>query len=790
MKSVKDSPEKMSEPIKEYSLYSLNEKNEHYLDIIEAAQDMIFIHDLEGKITYVNKASAVESGYSEEELLTMNVAQNVPPEYYPLMQELQIKRMQGNKEVLNYEMEFFKKNGERIPIRVSSSPIYKNDKLTGVIQIVRNISDLKKIERILNLQTELSSKLCQTNSLDSALDDVLNTALEIGDIDCGGIYILDEKTNDFKLEFSRNISEETLNFFQIVNGKSKFVKGPLFIKGNDFTKSISDEMIEILRKKEKLKFFSIIPFSHRGKPLGSLNIGSHEKDDIPELSKKILVALSQEIGGTIARLKSEELMKESENKYRQIVESANSIIFKFDKDGKILSMNEYGLSFFGYKKEEIIGKTVYETITPEYESTGRDLRSLAYKIHQEEEKYKINVNENIKKNGERVWIHWANKPIRDKEGNLTSVLAIGNDITAQTKLQEEIKYSELKFKTLFEKAYESILILDQDLFIQDANLASLELFHYPKEKIMGMSFYELIVPLESKRVNHIFKNRSYNQSIVFDTNFIKKTGGIFPAEINLTPLDIGTERSIICSIRDITEQKKKEDEYKKQILKYELNEGTLYLSKEPSNLLPFEAFRDLIHIGYKGILISRNEKDYFYIEDIDFEYFWLSTRNSPSTVSPIVDNLRKFISELNSKSVVLLDSIDYLIAKNGFNEIYNFITELREIAYFGNTIIILSLDKDTVDPKQIKLIEKETKPILPKSLDALNNRMIDIVRYILNQNKLGVNPSFSSIGKELEMTRPTIRKNVRFLEENKYVIVHRKGRNKKLELTDKGKKLL
>ncbi|NYT03445.1 MAG: PAS domain S-box protein [Candidatus Methanofastidiosa archaeon] len=790
MKSANDKTEQMPELIEKISTSDINEQNEYYTSIIEAAEDMIFIHDLEGKITYINKASSNQSGYSEEELLTMNVAQNVPPEYYPLMEELQIKRVQGSRDVFTYEMEYLKKNGERIPVRVSSSPLYKGDKLKGVIHIVRNISDLKRAEKALTLQTELASKLCQTNKMSQVLESVLNTVLKIRYIDCGTIHILDEKTSAFKLEYYKNLSDETIDFFKIVISKFKSVSGPLFVNGNETTNAISNEMFEVLRNKEKIKFFAIIPFYHMGKSLGSLSIGSHEKEDIPEISKKTLLALSQEIGGTIARIKFEEAMEESEKKYRQIVESANSIIFKFDKDGKILSMNEYGMSFFGYTQEEIIGKTVYETITPEYESTGRDLRSLAYDIHRDEEKYKININENIKKNGERVWIYWANKPIRDKDGNLIAILAVGNDITEQTNLQEEIKYSELKFKTLFEKAYEPIFILDQDLFIQDTNLSSVGLFHYPKEKIIGMSLYELIAPLESKRLQHILRKEYDSSTIFMETNFIKKSGSIFPAEISLTTLDIKGEKSIICTVRDVTEQKRTEEELKKQILKYELNEGNLYLSKEPSNLLPFEAFRELIDIGYNGTLISRNEKENFDFEDIDFDYFWLSSRNGSNTVTPNINNMKEFVSKLKNKNVILIDSVDHLIAKNGFNEVYNFVTELREIAYFGNNIIILSVDKDTVDERQLKLLEKETKPILLKSMEILNNKMFDMVLYIFNQNKLGVNPSYSSIGKELAMTRPTVRKNVRFLEANKYVIVHRKGRNKKLEITDKGKKLL
>ena len=110
------------------------------------------------------------------------------------------------------------------------------------------------------------------------------------------------------------------------------------------------------------------------------------------------------------RKQTEEKQKESEKKYRELVESANSIIAKFDEMGKIISMNEFGLNFFGYKEEELIGKTWIETIVPKCESSGKKLENLANDIIMDLDKYSTNVNENIKKNGERVWVHWTNKP--------------------------------------------------------------------------------------------------------------------------------------------------------------------------------------------------------------------------------------------------------------------------------------------------------------------------------------------------------------------------------------------
>ena len=136
--------------------------------------------------------------------------------------------------------------------------------------------------------------------------------------------------------------------------------------------------------------------------------------------------------------KAEKELIDSEEKYRELVENANSIISKSDKDGRIISMNEFGLKFFGYSKEELIGKLWIETVLPKVESSGRVLENLTSEILNDINKYGINLNENIKKNGERVWIYWANKPIYDKMGELEGFLSVGTDITDKKKSEKQL----------------------------------------------------------------------------------------------------------------------------------------------------------------------------------------------------------------------------------------------------------------------------------------------------------------------------------------------------------------
>ncbi len=134
-----------------------------------------------------------------------------------------------------------------------------------------------------------------------------------------------------------------------------------------------------------------------------------------------------------------EALLKSEARYRELVEHANSIILRWDQHGYITFFNEYAQKFFGYSEEEIIGQHVVDTIVPENESTGRDLRPLMEDICNHPEKYEYNINENITRSGKRVWIAWTNKVLLDDDGKPVGALSIGSDITEQRRLEEELK---------------------------------------------------------------------------------------------------------------------------------------------------------------------------------------------------------------------------------------------------------------------------------------------------------------------------------------------------------------
>lgn len=138
------------------------------------------------------------------------------------------------------------------------------------------------------------------------------------------------------------------------------------------------------------------------------------------------------------RKKMEDEFWESESKYREIVQNANSIILRWTPDGVITFFNQYARTFFGYSEDEIIGRNMVGSIIPETDSSGHGLTSLVEEIRKRPEFYATYENENMRKNGERVWVAWTNKAIVDNDGAVVEVLSIGNDITDRKRMEQDL----------------------------------------------------------------------------------------------------------------------------------------------------------------------------------------------------------------------------------------------------------------------------------------------------------------------------------------------------------------
>lgn len=140
-------------------------------------------------------------------------------------------------------------------------------------------------------------------------------------------------------------------------------------------------------------------------------------------------------------LRGEEAMAWSE-----LVNLANSVIIRWKPPGTVTFFNKFAERFFGYSAAEVVGKNIM-MLVPEVDSEGQDLSRLTKEIVQKPDQYATFVNENVRKDGTRVWVSWTNKAIRDDDHRVVEILSVGNDVTAQKEAKDLLK------KTRDELAY-------------------------------------------------------------------------------------------------------------------------------------------------------------------------------------------------------------------------------------------------------------------------------------------------------------------------------------------------
>jgi hypothetical protein len=162
------------------------------------------------------------------------------------------------------------------------------------------------------------------------------------------------------------------------------------------------------------------------------------------------------------------LTRPAEPDYRAVVQNVNSIILCMDINGIALFMNDFGLKFFGFRAEELLGKNVVGTVVPQTDTAGRDLAAMISDICRRPEQYVRNENENICRDGRRVWVSWTNKAVYTPEGDLQEILCVGNDITLRREAEKALERRTIE---LDERVKELNCLYDISRFLSQTDAA-------------------------------------------------------------------------------------------------------------------------------------------------------------------------------------------------------------------------------------------------------------------------------------------------------------------------------
>jgi len=367
-----------------------------------------------------------------------------------------------------------------------------------------------------------------------------------------------------------------------------------------------------------------------------------------------------------------------------------------------------------------------------------------------------------------------------------------SEIAERKQAVRSLRESEEKFRTLAEKSPNMIFINKMGRVVY-ANEKCEEVMGYSRDEYYSpdFDFTTMIAPEHIGLIKKNFERHQKGEEVEpYEYTLITRTGERIDVLQTSKLIKYGGDIALLGIITDITEHKRAEEAMKRRLMKYKLDEGTLYMVEEPAPLLSNEVLKDLLKAGYQGFIISRmtEEKLKNDFEDA-VEFLLVSEKGGEKTLRPDLKEIEDRIESLTRGSAVLIDRLDYLVFKNGFKKTLAFVQHLKEIAYFMRHFVILSVDPSTFTKQELGLLEKETEEVEALHKARLPEDLLETLRFIYQQNSIGLKPSYTDVRKELRISKPTVRKRIKQLVFAGYLIEVTKGRFKVLELTEKSRNL-
>ncbi|WP_348256273.1 PAS domain S-box protein, partial [Leptolyngbya sp. ST-U4] len=222
-------------------------------------------------------------------------------------------------------------------------------------------------------------------------------------------------------------------------------------------------------------------------------------------------------------------LRQSEANYRNLLQTANSVIICYDTQGRIRYINDYGVKLLGYEEHQIVGRTLFETIIPDIETSGRDVKPFVHDLLRNPQSYPQGESENLCRDGRRVWMAWSNQAIFNDQGEVVEILSVGNDTTQRKQAEEALQRSEAKFRAIFENSQVGIYRTRlSDGLILNANQRFANLYGFDSpEEIIGLehTIDYFVNPSDRQKAIEVMKRDGEVRN--FEAQMRKRDGTLF-----------------------------------------------------------------------------------------------------------------------------------------------------------------------------------------------------------------------------------------------------------------------
>ncbi len=256
----------------------------------------------------------------------------------------------------------------------------------------------------------------------------------------------------------------------------------------------------------------------------------------------------------------EKALRESEERYRELVENQGEGISFVDGEENFVFANPASEEIFGVPPGTLPGRNLREFTD---ESTFKMIREQTRaRMSGKKSTYEIKI---IRPDGEKRWIRLTAMPRFDENGSFTGAFGVFSDITQRKFMEEALKESEEKYRAFIQSASDAIISCDSEGIIISWNKGARDIFGYEEEEALGRSI-RMLMP-EEKMESYIETLRSSISGSgetlagrLIETYGRRKDGSIFPLELSSASWETARGTFYTGIIRDITQRKIMEQE--------------------------------------------------------------------------------------------------------------------------------------------------------------------------------------------------------------------------------------
>jgi PAS domain S-box-containing protein len=440
------------------SLSRAIESEGRYREMIENARDMIIHLDLEGCLSLVNRKAEELSGYSRQEALGRPFTDFICPEYVEDARRQLALAMANRAPGETYEIEFFNRAGERLPVELTANPIGEDDHqggwvLTGLQIIARDVRERKRAEeeraRLLAESQRMSERLrASFHQVGTALafgldlDEVLHLIVELAagllDAEVCTIRLLDEQTGELPLRVARGVSNKWAR--RVVPKVGQGWIGMVAAQGvpvriPDLQSDPGTAYPELVAE-EGLHAYLGVPLLLQDEVIGVLSLSRKHPSPFTSLEVELLFSFAHQASVAIERAELFATVLREKKESEAIIRNTADGIAIIDHQQGVVDLNPALERLIGWPREEALGITCSEFFHGR--NAGKDSpceKGCPFSLPASQDDSLLVEHPVATRDGRQLDVQVSYGLIRDEAGEVSRVIAVVRDISEQKEVE-------------------------------------------------------------------------------------------------------------------------------------------------------------------------------------------------------------------------------------------------------------------------------------------------------------------------------------------------------------------